>query len=76
MHPFKEPIKKFVYAPFFAFLCLPFGTVAERLGKALQKLLQQFESARYLKSLTIMWGFFIFKLINYSFQKEAFILQS
>ena len=37
----------------------PIGTVAEGLGSALQKLLQQFESVRYLKTRCFIAGFYM-----------------
>jgi uncharacterized membrane protein len=36
-----------------------FGTVAEWLGRGLQNLLQQFESARYLKTRYLTAGFYV-----------------
>jgi uncharacterized membrane protein len=36
-----------------------FGTVAEWLGRGLQNLLQQFESARYLKTRCLTAGFYV-----------------
>ncbi len=50
---------------FLLFFAFHFGTVAERLGKALQKLLQQFESARYLKSPTFVGLFLFLRISNY-----------
>ncbi len=50
---------------FLLFFAFHFGTVAERLGKALQKLLQQFESARYLKSPAFVGLFLFLRISNY-----------
>lgn len=41
--------------------------MAERLGKALQKLVHQFESDRYLKQKKLQFGaFFVYEYIFYS----------
>ena len=57
----KLTLNKFFWYNLFlrAILAPQLGTVAEWLGKALQKLLQQFESVRYLKSLSCRRGFFV-----------------
>ena len=46
--------------PFKSYVLSDIGTVAEWLGSALQKLLQQFESARYLNLSCSPAGFFIY----------------
>jgi hypothetical protein len=41
------------------YICTPQGPVAERLGRALQKLVQRFESARDLLTKPPSGGFFM-----------------
>ncbi len=61
-------IKFFWYNLFLRAILAPqLGTVAEWLGKALQKLLQQFESVRYLKQKP-QYEAFVILVLSY-FQK-------